>query len=794
MDLFKDINFIFNSLPSYPRSLLKSGANQTAIVTQTGIFIHTPKERKSITDSQWDRTSITNNVKYQKHYKVAKDQCFRISELIDQFRCAIWSPLQCSLLGGCMLITITTGNQVLIYEADSNPSIEEWKIVTNLTKLLQQHYKFDLNTLTNEDVNKIETMSADWSPYNNNDNLSLIALGSKAGVITIWKFENDIKYFTSIKAFDNYVYSLKWTDWYFTEDDKAFIYLFAGSSEGELKIIKFSIDWKTKKCNIKTKLIETNDGLIISIIELAEDYNYDGKYKMAIVKGSVVKIFDLDLKSDYYYRKETIKTINIPYIMTIGSIQFYNYDDTLRIYTMDGKAIDISATDDKLVIKNDNTLSFLKAIFYHPVDNQEETEINKTQSFLDFVEENSAVPRYFGAQKSINELCDTVLYITYAPKAMNYRTSGSSYCYLLFYANYVLKNNSENFETNVLKNIDHWLEDELIFQKYTPSCLFWDVIQYLENLKNNNEEASEKFYKKVIDHLMTYNIHQKYIDDIVPISFTKEEIKNTSYCISKLSKQLYRNKKINSLKLINSFIQSVKFLLQESHTKKVEEIKQRNVEIIHNYFTRNFLRLYFKIDLTKYYEDEKSIISILLICDAVLKNYKINHDLIPIVKRIYLRIQKNCSKDLINVENELTIIDKIESGKMEEIEQNSMKIDLPKPNDTDKNKESSEDKNKSESHNTLNLTPREKCPACLTNISFNSILYGVCENGHSWDRCSNTLLITNTPYIKSCQSCFCKALVDSHPRSNLNVPLVVKDVQSHFKSCIYCGNQFIYLL
>jgi len=40
MDLFKDINFIFNSLPSYPRSLLKSGANQTAIVTQTGVFIH----------------------------------------------------------------------------------------------------------------------------------------------------------------------------------------------------------------------------------------------------------------------------------------------------------------------------------------------------------------------------------------------------------------------------------------------------------------------------------------------------------------------------------------------------------------------------------------------------------------------------------------------------------------------------------------------------------------------------------------------------------------------------------
>ena len=71
----------------------------------------------------------------------------------------------------------------------------------------------------------------------------------------------------------------------------------------------------------------------------------------------------------------------------------------------------------------------------------------------------------------------------------------------------------------------------IIVQKYTSSCLFWDVVQYLEILKNNNEEASEKFCMKVIDHLMTYNVQQKDIDDIVPISFTKEETKNTRYIL-----------------------------------------------------------------------------------------------------------------------------------------------------------------------------------------------------------------------------------------------------------------------
>jgi len=309
------------------------------------------------------------------------------------------------------------------------------------------------------------------------------------------------------------------------------------------------------------------------------------------------------------------------------------------------------------------------------------------------------------------------------------------------------------------------------------------------------------------------------------IEDTKEETQDTSFCMSRLSKLLYRNKKINSLKLINSFILSIKFLLLEHHAKQVEAIKQRNVEIIHNYFARNFVRLFFKIDLSKYYEDEQSVISILLIFDSVLIKYKINKDLIPIIKRIYLRLKQNCTKININVENELAIIDSIESGNIEEKEKAAAaavaalakeksegkgKEEEEEENEEKVEKEEEEEKVKSTGEKSSNqsheeqsinnqkscipLTAREKCPACLTKISFSSALFGVCENGHSWDRCANTLLITNTPYIKSCQSCFCKALVASHPRSNLKVPLIVKYVQNHFNSCIYCGNQFIYLL
>lgn len=78
----------------------------------------------------------------------------------------------------------------------------------------------------------------------------------------------------------------------------------------------------------------------------------------------------------------------------------------------------------------------------------------------------------------------------------------------------------------------------------------------------------------------------------------------------------------------------------------------------------------------------------------------------------------------INVDNELSIIDDIESGKMEKKEKNAVKINQPKPNNTNENKESSTEEGNNNSNNEkqdeaqdiLKLTPREKCPACLTNI------------------------------------------------------------------------------
>jgi len=58
---------------------------------------------------------------------------------------------------------------------------------------------------------------------------------------------------------------------------------------------------------------------------------------------------------------------------------------------------------------------------------------------------------------------------------MNYRTSGNSYCYLLFYSNYLLKSTSDQFESNVIKNIDHWLKDELLC-KYSMYNIFYYCI------------------------------------------------------------------------------------------------------------------------------------------------------------------------------------------------------------------------------------------------------------------------------------------------------------------------------
>jgi len=42
---------------------------------------------------------------------------------------------------------------------------------------------------------------------------------------------------------------------------------------------------------------------------------------MAVVNGTIIRIYNLDLKSEILYEKDKVKTYNIPYIMTIGCKQ-----------------------------------------------------------------------------------------------------------------------------------------------------------------------------------------------------------------------------------------------------------------------------------------------------------------------------------------------------------------------------------------------------------------------------------------------------------------------------------------
>ena len=82
--------------------------------------------------------------------------------------------------------------------------------------------------------------------------------------------------------------------------------------------------------------------------------------------------------------------------------------------------------------------------------------------------------------------------------------------------------------------------------------------------------------------------------------------------------------------------------------------------------------------------------------------------MIPIIKRIYQRLKKNCTKININVDNELSIIDSIESGKIEEREKAAVEAALAKEKLKRKSEEGEEEEEEEEEEESKNKSSEEK--------------------------------------------------------------------------------------
>ncbi|KAJ3563979.1 hypothetical protein NP233_g8590 [Leucocoprinus birnbaumii] len=97
----------------------------------------------------------------------------------------------------------------------------------------------------------------------------------------------------------------------------------------------------------------------------------------------------------------------------------------------------------------------------------------------------------------------------------------------------------------------------------------------------------------------------------------------------------------------------------------------------------------------------------------------------------------------------------------------------------------------------------EHCPACKVVVPLIDITNAICSNGHRWTRCSITTFILSTSYVRTCIGCSRKAFLPLSTRTSPDQPTwlpplargwVVEELLEAVTRCLFCGNTFVRVL
>ncbi|KAH7050694.1 putative zinc-finger of transcription factor IIIC complex-domain-containing protein [Linnemannia elongata] len=150
---------------------------------------------------------------------------------------------------------------------------------------------------------------------------------------------------------------------------------------------------------------------------------------------------------------------------------------------------------------------------------------------------------------------------------------------------------------------------------------------------------------------------------------------------------------------------------------------------------------------------------LLLLCDSILLFHNDDKHLLTTAETTYLRLQSSCA-----VDEQLRVLQDIKKGTS------------PDP--------------------ALFGAGREECPACDTEIKLENIQEATCANGHTWQRCSVTLLVIADFHPRTCLGCGRKTLMVPDAQAGASTlpgttaTSWLEVVLRAHSLCGYCGERF----
>ncbi|CAJ0651504.1 5242_t:CDS:10 [Entrophospora sp. SA101] len=602
-------------------------------------------------------------------------------EMNEMFRCLAWSPAGCcKLKSSCLFIAITTKFHVSIYGSISNPVSNEWKEIENLSpKIISCYTDKDVKDIADEVIiNQLQSISVSWSPLcitENYDSFSIIAVGSKGGSVTLWKFkedENSDDYLSYLDTLDSvhksWVTITSWSKWISCDENKYASSLITGSDDGSVYLWRVMIDKSKSPIKkedeeisiiLKVELFNS-DNRIPSIIKWCNNYN-NGEEKLAIAKGLKIYVWTSSSKSLLISIDQGMPMVYMVSLSKMFTGLIWSHDGSkLHIFTMDGNNWTLEVTKNNGLKIDDELTNCINEVLVNIIEEQElkdeeeeRCEDNDEDVFIDDnmddeVEMNSIdnddddwlekEPIFLGVDGSCNGIFAVIVF--WLERAdMQYRTNNSEISHLIFCPT-ILYNNEETHDSLISRI------KELISDKYFNSLLE-KLIAICKQSYNNNLYLNN--YGNEDDEELT-NIESLYLIKSINLNEITRQLRD----------RLYANGLINSFRIIIYLLLNVVNLgISDKKKAHFGVIITDYLKKIENHYLKNVLLLIVNCMKSGLTINEADIKFTLRLCDLSLLCHSEDKNLLKITKFAYEYLDSLKSQNygiFESLENEISLV------------------------------------------------------------------------------------------------------------------------------------------
>ncbi|GBB84649.1 hypothetical protein RclHR1_11210003 [Rhizophagus clarus] len=758
-----------NTKPTIPNCLKWSEDNQILLFTPIGIYIFTPlykglnivRNGTCMCTARVDCQEFNKERGYFKFNNKVLDFTDRIiQENQETFRCATWSPNGTSNLKGCLFIAITTKYNVSIYGPKVNPINSDWIEIENMTENIISSYTNEkVEDITDEIIaDQLQSISVSWSPLcigENFDPISIIAIGSKAGTITFWSYNNGANFLYRLQAHETWVTTSSWSQWVNLGNNQYASSFVTGCVEGSVYLwqVSLSRDFSDNEngngkilLSITLRMTLTNeDGRMADIMKWYD--SADGSEKFAVIKGRKIYVW-LSNKSMLLYDAQIFSLDFTMQMSKVVTGLTWRYDGSqLRVFTMDGNHWTFNVSKEEGINIDEFRTNFINKSLITKWQEQEfEDEDEKDDESLEELtlieevknagEENDSSmkePIYYGADSSANELFVAVVFALES-RTVQYLTDKFEVSHVTFISTENYK--SMEMREALVRQLLNKLEDPFLICRKSTTYLMWDLLEYCdpENEYYEDDSLFSMLEKALRNGLLRQSNNLYFLETSYPLFDMTTNGISMNGLIKRLKLQLYNNIPLNKLRIIiHLYNNTLRFEFNGDEGAEIQNKIRYEISTLLKYFLEKILNIISNcLQGGLIVGNERDQSFILNLCDWVLLYYQTDEQLLNHAKAIY------------------------------------------------------------EGLNGLQRTTAKRTFKDLDN-EIRPGFKGACEKGHLWERCSITLSLLSNKLIKSCSICKRKSLDITKLNDELSInSIFFKAILMVSDKCFYCGGNFIY--